>query len=546
MYPVWPFCPTRRNVADDPTRDVGLRLRVPNSVRNCEFADLRLLHRTGLKRFAANWIRLLVLLSLVEGGKADGFSLSLDFCLADWTPSALFRPLLHAWLWTFAVLPCLAVSMAKWTPQALSECALTVGLAVLRFGSWAVVLSCLWVFCCRGRQVRVARVLLCLSGCLWISPSPAPFCHRFDGFQLGALAMEATSIAEKRRAALRTEMVLTGDRVILDATRSRRKKLLRQFQTWLWGEKGVSLSFLLQQKPPDPERISEWLVAYGRELFRTGKAYGIFAETINSVSAARPAIRKQLTLAWDYAFSWVADEPFHHRPAMPASVLLAILAVAILWGWIEEAAIFGMAWAGLLRIGEALQALRSDLVLPEDAAPGMTYALLRIRKPKTRGRHAKHQAARIDPTDIVQLLQIAFSKKSRDQKLWPFSAPTLRKRLTDLMKAIKLPSDKDGSRQFGLSSLRPGGASWLLSCCEDSEMVRCRGRWATTRTMEIYLQEVMYVTFVERLPAATKEAIHTCAASFPDLLKRAKFLSDAEIPCSTWYALLRDRRNFGT
>jgi hypothetical protein len=152
--------------------------------------------------------------------------------------------------------------------------------------------------------------------------------------------MEASSVAERRRAAMRTATVLTGDHVILDATRNRRKKLLKQFHVWLWSNQGVSLRFLLQDKPPDPERISEWLVAYGRELFRTGKAYGIFAETINSVSAARPAIRKQLTLAWDYALSWVADEPFHHRPAMPASVLLAILAVALLWGWVEEAAIF--------------------------------------------------------------------------------------------------------------------------------------------------------------------------------------------------------------
>jgi hypothetical protein len=176
----------------------------------------------------------------------------------------------------------------------------------------------------------------------------------------------------------------------------------------------------------------------------------------------------------------------------------------------------------------------------------MTYALLRIREPKTRGRHAKHQAARIDPADIVQLLQIAFSKKSRDQKLWPFSASTLRKRLADLLKAIKLPTDGSESQHLDLSSLRPGGASWLLSCCEDSEMVRRRGRWATTRTMEIYLQEVFYVTFVERLPAATKEAIHTCAAGFPDLLKKAQFFTDAAIPSSTWFTLLRDRRSFGT
>lgn len=55
LYPVWPFCPTRHNVADDPTRDVVLREPVPYSVRTCQ--------GVGLKRYAANWIRLLLLIS---------------------------------------------------------------------------------------------------------------------------------------------------------------------------------------------------------------------------------------------------------------------------------------------------------------------------------------------------------------------------------------------------------------------------------------------------------------------------------------------------
>ena len=35
-------------------------------------------------------------------------------------------------------------------------------------------------------------------------------------------------------------------------------------------------------------------------------------------------LRRQLGTAWDLAFSWVADEPASHHPAMPVSVLLAI------------------------------------------------------------------------------------------------------------------------------------------------------------------------------------------------------------------------------
>lgn len=101
-----------------------------------------------------------------------------------------------------------------------------------------------------------------------------------------------------------------------------------------------------------------------------------------------------------------------------------------------EAAIFGLTWAGILRIGETLQATRSDLILPRDAVAGTNYVLLKIRQPKTRGKHAKHQAARVDPADIVALLDLAFARAAPESKLWPGSAATLRRRFGDLMRAL--------------------------------------------------------------------------------------------------------------
>lgn len=84
---------------------------------------------------------------------------------------------------------------------------------------------------------------------------------------------------------------------------------------------GILLMTLLTAKPPDPEEICRLLVAYGKKMFASGKAYGKFAETINAIAAARPALRKQLGQAWDLAFAWLADEPSQHHPALPLSVL---------------------------------------------------------------------------------------------------------------------------------------------------------------------------------------------------------------------------------
>ena len=69
------------------------------------------------------------------------------------------------------------------------------------------------------------------------------------------------------------------------------------------------------------------LRAYGQEMFTFGKEYGRFAETINAMATSRLAIQKQLSPAWDLAFAWLEDEPFHHHPALPLSVPLAMLTI---------------------------------------------------------------------------------------------------------------------------------------------------------------------------------------------------------------------------
>ena len=252
-----------------------------------------------------------------------------------------------------------------------------------------------------------------------------------------------------------------------------------------------------------------------------GQAYYKFSETINAVASLRPSIRRNLTRPWDLAFAWLTEEPSTHHKAMPKSILLAILSVALLWGWAVEAAIFGMTWAGLLRIGESLNATRADLILPDDAAPGFDHALLQIRSPKTRGRAARHQCARIDPRDIIALLCAISGPLPPSAKLWPFSDGVLRRRFRTIQARLGL-QDSNGPL-FDLASLRPGGATWMLESTENAELVRRRGRWLSARVMEIYLQEVTAATFVPRLPSDVRAAVEQLAQAFSAILQTAIF-----------------------
>ena len=190
---------------------------------------------------------------------------------------------------------------------------------------------------------------------------------------------------------------------------------------------------------------------------------------------------------------------------MPLSVMAAMAVVSLTWGWPHFAAVLMISWAGVMRIGEVLAATRRELVLPGDCAPGTSFALVLIHAPKTRGRAANHQAARIDQEDIVLFLSAMYGQAPKETKIWPFSAATLRKRFADVLRALKLPTEKQGGQKpFSLGSMRPGGATWLLHRTENSEVVRRRGRWISVKVMEIYLQEVLVCTFMEKVKPRTR------------------------------------------
>ena len=232
-----------------------------------------------------------------------------------------------------------------------------------------------------------------------------------------------------------------------------------------------------------------------------------------------------LTGAWDYAFSWLREEPGEHHVACPFQILLAILSLSILWGWPAVAGLVALSWGAVCRIGEVLQAFRKDLVLPSDVGFTSNAVFLKVTEPKTRYRTVRHQMTRLEYQDLVQLISCAFSGLGPNQRLWPHSAQLLRNRFRQLLKGLGLPSERTADQRcLDLGSLRAGGATFLLLATEDSELVRRRGRWIAPRTMEIYLQEVQATVYFPSLPSLLKERILNLALSFPELLQQMQQL----------------------
>ena len=529
------YIPTRLNAADDPTRDHDVRSSV-DGLRLSEWTDddifkLSLIGR--FRRWTSNWLRLCVLLCgpsfLYLGDRSlypypwlpakRGSVLSVADCLNhaekdfDATlgfpgegPVFVSSPL-------FFGLPCAlcSLSLALWS----FPCLLTwTSLCFACWWGWWCASFCFCRFPC-----RVA--LLCCA----VSVGDA-------------MPIFPVTPGDQQRANLRRQRpALVEGRPVEPRTIKLRERLLDQFNFWV-GEQGLELDVLFSQGIHAADDLNVLLCRYGRQLYQSGKTYNTFAETINAVATRKPVLRRSLQGAWDLGYAWVRAEPSQHHVAMPAPILCAMVSLAITWGWLHVAGCIALCWGAFLRPGELLNACRSDLLLPSDLAGSIRFALLSIQEPKSRHTTARHQSAKVDAPDLLAFIDFVFKDFKGHQRLWPHTASTLRNRFSQLLKALKLPTVHQPSlRCLDLGSLRSGGATWIMLATENADLCRRRGRWASHRMMEIYVQESMALQYIKMISPESRRICLELFASFHAVVLKAKELERAKIPLNAWFVL---------
>ena len=501
IYLVTPFCPTRWNVADDPSREVPLRDPIFGfDLQSLSDQDLHFLASLKpTRRWVSNWIRLVLLASGPP--------------FVDFSDRSIYRA------------PRLSQATYPDPPSGLNFDA-TLGFP----GEGPDVPNSLIGFLTFS-LLPVHGFALCPAGCCWLLwgaavPRPA------------AMPVFPTTSGDVSRARLRSGVdELPGGRPVLARTGTLRNRYFEVFAEWVLGN-GICLDELLFQPIRNVDEINALLTRYGRELFKAGKTYNQYAETINELTSRAPPLRRFVQAAWDLGYTWKKFEPSEHHTAMPGHVLLAILSVCLTWGWTRVAGIFALMWGALLRPGEACSASRGDLLLPDDLDGGAPFALLSIKEPKTRFSNARHQSAKLDIPDLLSVVRLAFKDLKQENMLWPFSAQTLRNRLRVVLSACWLPTESGaGLRALDLGSFRSGGATWIIQVTEDGDLLQRRGRWANRKMMEIYVQEVSALIYLKKVPEKTKDRVVCLAAAFLPLLDKAWEFTKAKIPGDVWYIL---------
>ena len=276
LYLTVAFCPTRLNVADDPTRDH--QLRTP-SQGVCHHADWELsdlyvmanLPRT--RRWASNWMHLVILLL---GPKVLYFN-----------DRSQFR---H-------------YGSRRYAPTSNHSHPMDFD-STLGFP---------------GEGPKASWIFLIL-----LSPPSVPF--RLSsrgsgvcGFDFGvvcpssilacAMPLMPRNAADRARATARAaSRPLQEGRRVTEVTTTMRQALLSTFYGWIRDE-GLPWDIFMARPLQFVEEINFALTAYGRALHRGGRPLQHYSETINAVVATKPTLKRHLRMAWSLAFGWVQAEP---------------------------------------------------------------------------------------------------------------------------------------------------------------------------------------------------------------------------------------------
>ena len=253
------------------------------------------------------------------------------------------------------------------------------------------------------------------------------------------------------------------------STKHKMRKVLGAFVAWLESD----LRFTFEQAMSSSRAAALSLRAFGLHLFSQGYPRYLLVYAITAVQDAFPEYRSCLAPAWQVDKKWQAVEPGQCRPVISQPIIQAAVALALVWGWRDWAAVTLIGFLCMLHPSEIVPLVRQDLVLPSDAMSSDCVACVHVRNPKTQ-RFARRQHSRFDDPLTLQYLIALYKDLPLDARLFRGSMYVYRRQWNAIMARLGVPYTQ-AERGATPGVLRGSGATFLYLETEDISLVAWRG-----------------------------------------------------------------------
>lgn len=221
--------------------------------------------------------------------------------------------------------------------------------------------------------------------------------------------------------------------------------------------------------------VSAW-VEY---IFSEGEAKGLASDGLASLQYHLPSCAGHLRMSWKLVKAWQKVEP----PArvVPISPLLAraFAGACVLADRIHEAAGILVAFDALLRPGELYLIRKSDISFYAQKS------VITLRDSKTGKRRNTGEMVIVNSALANEWLRTACATLHNNDLLLPGGPAAFRLLFNQLVSHFQL------SGLYAVYSLRRGGATFDFLLHQSMERTLLRGRWTSTGTARIYLQDTI-------------------------------------------------------
>ena len=289
------------------------------------------------------------------------------------------------------------------------------------------------------------------------------------------------------------------------------KAAYERFCVWLQAH-GVALAVL-----SDAARTDAAMVVFLNRIFENGEGiiYGRWA--VLGVQRFHPGLGP-LRRGWRCLDGWARQKPSRHRTPLPASVMMAASLVALDWAarrprhlaahlWFRMSTLLRLGFHGLLRPGELLQLSGRSLLVTDGVL------VVALKAPKNAKAFGANQFVVVRDAGTVAWAQLLRSFAPGHAKLWPGSPSFFRKCFCLLMHSLGA-----GGLNFTPASLRAGGATSRFLAGDEVPRIKFAGRWASERSLGVYLQEAVYTMVGAQLPPSSLQFVDAVCTAGSALL----------------------------
>lgn len=298
----------------------------------------------------------------------------------------------------------------------------------------------------------------------------------------------------------------------------RRARLRNLFAAWLRIFYSLTYRAFLVQPLTFVNAALEKYVQY---MYDQGNSIFDSSETLNALVDDNASWKGHLLRAWRSIKVWKDLHPWHNHIPCPIRVWLAMVSLSCLWSWPSMAVCLLIAFSGMMRPGEVVGLRLEDLMFPDTGYQSVDVLFVRVQKPKMRRLNARREFVKItDPyvCECIRRYKVGRDPKSR---LWKSSYASFSQAHAALVSFFGL-SIKEGEG-ITPASHRTGAATYYFACGESLSWIRWHGRWATERSLEVYIQESAASLFWSQLGQGTKELICQFAEHTTNIIQNWNF-----------------------